>query len=74
MILKLKTKILEIYPSQIVAAKDLDFEEARLSKIIRGHVTPNAAERQKLVAAFGAAALRPIVKTVQHSGSEAAHV
>jgi hypothetical protein len=56
--LKLRLKIVERYGSQIVAAKALGIDEPRLSRIVRGHVDPKPEEREKLIAAFGAAALR----------------
>jgi hypothetical protein len=55
---KLRVRIVQRYDTQIAAARELGFNEARLSKIIHGHIDPTPAERVKLVAAFGAAALK----------------
>jgi hypothetical protein len=59
MLLQLKTRIIQTHGSQIVAARAIGIDETRLSRIIRGHIRPRADERDKLIAAFGAAALRP---------------
>jgi hypothetical protein len=56
---KLRLKIIERYDSQVVGARALNFDESRLSKIIRGHVDPNPTEKARLIAEFGRAALKP---------------
>jgi len=68
-LLKLKMQIYRDPGSQIVAAKRLSISEARLSKIIHEHVTPTASERAKLVAAFGAGALKADRRTSNDSGT-----
>lgn len=56
---KLRLKIIDRYDSQIAAARVIGVCEARLSKILHGHVDPTPDERAKLIAAFGAGALKP---------------
>ncbi len=76
MLLRFKFKIIEDKSTgtQIAAAKRLEMPEARLSKIIHQHVEPNASERARIVAAFGAGVLKSSpARKAQSVESEVGH-
>ena len=55
----LKIGIIRQFGSQVVAAKKLKIREAKLSYLVRGHLEPNARERQLLREALGADYFEP---------------
>jgi plasmid maintenance system antidote protein VapI len=59
MLWNLKSQIVDLHGSQVVAARRLGIEETRLSRIVREHIQPRDDERAKLIDAFGASALKP---------------
>jgi len=62
----LKGKIVQRYGSQIVAARTMGIQEAKLSHIVRGHSEPNERERKALEKALG----RNFVKKVLNGRNE----
>jgi hypothetical protein len=59
MLRRLRVRIVDECDSQIVAAKELEVDESRLSKIINEHVRPTRDERKKIIARFGPAVVKP---------------
>ncbi len=55
----LRVGIIRKYGTQVVAAKELKIREAKLSYLVRGHVEPNAHEREILRTALGADYFQP---------------
>jgi hypothetical protein len=55
----LKVEIIRRFGSQVVAAKTLKIGESKLSYLVRGHVEPNAYEREILRTALGADYFEP---------------
>jgi hypothetical protein len=49
----LRIGIWRCYGSQTLAAKPLGVEEARLSRLINGHVAPTAKERRRFAEVLG---------------------
>ncbi len=49
----LKVALVNHYGSQILASRHLKIPEGRLSKLIRGHVTPTEKERKALKRVLG---------------------
>jgi hypothetical protein len=50
---ELKIAIIRRFGSQIRAAKPLQVDEPRLSRLVNGHVEPTAQERQRFTTALG---------------------
>jgi hypothetical protein len=50
----LKIELIRRFGTQVVAAKQLNIREAKLSYLVRGHAEPNERERDVLKKALGA--------------------
>jgi hypothetical protein len=50
---ELRIALIRKYGSQIRAAKPLQIDEARLSRLVNGHRDPTAEERQRFTAVLG---------------------
>ena len=65
----LKSALVSLYGSQVIASRELEIRESKLSYIVRGHAEPSDRERKALEDALGKKVMRKLLRDESQPGA-----